>query len=244
VAILKTYARVCVDDLDAALSHLSPLIGEGPRWRESFGGLELAGLGGLLLIAGSDAELAPFRATHATAVVDDLDLVRRTLEAHGAELLEEPFEAPNGRGFTARQPGGAIVEYVEWHEELRAHVFTGGPPSGVIGEVFGRLYVDELDAALPVLSALSGREPALRFDYLDLELASIGGFLVIAGTPAALAPFRGTHATAIVDDLAPVLAAAGEVLDGPNAVPTGRNLTVRHRGGAVVEYVEFRGLGG
>ncbi|MEV5329695.1 hypothetical protein AB0K67_36690 [Nonomuraea sp. NPDC052634] len=31
----------------------------------------------------------------------------------------------------------------------------------------------------------------------------------------------------------------GETLDGPNDVPTGRNLTVRHPGGAIVEYVEI-----
>ncbi|MEV0646191.1 hypothetical protein AB0I28_13100 [Phytomonospora sp. NPDC050363] len=244
MAVLKTYARVYVDDLDAALPVLSSLVGEGPRWRESFAGLELAGLGGLLLIAGDGEALAPFRSTHATAVVDDLDAARRILEAHGAELLEEPFDAPNGRGFTARQPGGAIVEYVEWRQALREKVFGAEAPAGTIKEVYGRLYVDDLDTALPVLAALAGREAELRFDYLDLELAEVGGFLAVAGTPAALAPFRATHATAIVTDLAKVLAvvaeSGGEVLDGPNEVPTGRNLTVRHGGGAIIEYVEFR----
>lgn len=29
------------------------------------------------------------------------------------------------------------------------------------------------------------------------------------------------------------------MLDGPNEVPTGRNATARHPGGAVFEYVEF-----
>lgn len=29
------------------------------------------------------------------------------------------------------------------------------------------------------------------------------------------------------------------MLSGPDHVPTGRNLTVRHRGGATIEYVEF-----
>ena len=31
----------------------------------------------------------------------------------------------------------------------------------------------------------------------------------------------------------------GEIVDGPNKVPTGRNLTVRHPGGATIEYVEL-----
>ncbi|MBP2053850.1 putative enzyme related to lactoylglutathione lyase [Streptomyces griseochromogenes] len=30
----------------------------------------------------------------------------------------------------------------------------------------------------------------------------------------------------------------GEVIDGPDQVPTGRNATVRHPGGVVLEYVE------
>lgn len=30
-----------------------------------------------------------------------------------------------------------------------------------------------------------------------------------------------------------------EILDGPNEVPTGRNLTVQHPGGVITEYVQF-----
>ncbi|WP_406203240.1 hypothetical protein OH807_26415 [Kitasatospora sp. NBC_01560] len=106
-----------------------------------------------------------------------------------------------------------------------------------------RVYVDDLDAALPTFVGLTGEQPSLRFPYRDLELASIGGHLLIAGTEEALAPYRGTHATVIVTSLDEVLALVathgGEILDGPNAVPTGRNLTARHPGGATVEYVEF-----
>ncbi|NUW46462.1 hypothetical protein [Nonomuraea rhodomycinica] len=79
---------------------------------------------------------------------------------------------------------------------------------------YARIYVDDLDTALPTFEALTGERPGLRFSYRDLELAGIGGCLLVAGTPEAL-------------------------LDGPNDVPTGRNLTIRHPGGAVVEYVEF-----
>jgi hypothetical protein len=78
----------------------------------------------------------------------------------------------------------------------------------------------------------------VRFAYRDLELARVGDFLLIAGTPEALAPYRNTHATVLVDSLDEVLA-TGTVLDGPHQVPTGRNVTLRHPGGAVIEYVEF-----
>ncbi|MCT2590960.1 hypothetical protein LHJ74_13745 [Streptomyces sp. N2-109] len=108
---------------------------------------------------------------------------------------------------------------------------------------YARMYVDDLDTALPTFEALSGTKPALRFAYQDLELATIGDYLLVAGTPEALAPYRNVQATAIVDDLDEILAVVaregGETLDGPNTVPTGRNLTVLHPGGAVIEYVQW-----
>ncbi|WP_043629127.1 VOC family protein [Nonomuraea candida] len=108
---------------------------------------------------------------------------------------------------------------------------------------YARVYVDDLDTALPTFAALTGTQPELRFTYRDVELASIGGCLLVAGTPKALAPYRNVQATAIVDSLDDVFAIVaqegGETLDGPNEVPTGRNLTIRHPGGAVIEYVEF-----
>lgn len=106
-----------------------------------------------------------------------------------------------------------------------------------------RVYVDNLDVALPTFVALTGEQPRLRFTYRDLELASIGGYLLLAGSQEALAPYRGTHATAIVESIDRVLRMTeqhgGKVIDGPNEVPTGRNLTVRHPGGATIEYVQF-----
>ncbi len=106
-----------------------------------------------------------------------------------------------------------------------------------------RVYVDDLDVALPTFVELTGEQPRLRFTYRGLNLASVGGYLLLAGSEEALAPYRGTHATAIVDSVDQVLSITeqhgGEVLDGPNEVPTGRNLTVRHPGGATIEYVQF-----
>ncbi|NEA38422.1 hypothetical protein [Streptomyces sp. SID11385] len=106
-----------------------------------------------------------------------------------------------------------------------------------------RLYVDDLGTALPAFRALTGEEPRLRFAHRDIELAVTGGFLLLAGPPEALAPVRATQATVVVDTLDGVLDRSAregsEILAPPRAVPTGRNLVVRHPGGAIIEYVEF-----
>jgi hypothetical protein len=108
---------------------------------------------------------------------------------------------------------------------------------------YARLYVDDVDRALPVLRELTGEEPGLRFPYAGVEVASIAGFLLVAGGEEALAPFRRVQATVVVDDLGGldelVAERGGTVLAGPQDVPTGRNATVEHPGGVVIEYVEF-----
>ncbi|MFD9687647.1 hypothetical protein ACFWXO_18035 [Kitasatospora sp. NPDC059088] len=110
-------------------------------------------------------------------------------------------------------------------------------------ETLARVYVDDLEAALPTLCELTGEREGLRFPYAGVEVARIGGLLVVAGPEEAVARFRRVQSTLLVDDLdglGPLLATlGGELLDGPNEVPTGRNATVRHPGGAVFEYVEF-----
>jgi predicted enzyme related to lactoylglutathione lyase len=107
-----------------------------------------------------------------------------------------------------------------------------------------RLSADDLDRALPALRALTGEDVRTRFPYRGAEVAGIGGFLIVAGDEQALAPFRRVQSTVLVDDLdgtqALVAEHGGEIVDGPNEVPTGRNATVRHPGGAVLEYVEHR----
>ncbi|WP_433254510.1 VOC family protein [Streptosporangium sp. CA-135522] len=241
--VLTTYARLYVDDLDTALPSLTELTGADPQWREGFGDLELAGISRFLLVAGTPEALAPYRDTQGTAVVADIDEVEHVLKSHGAEIVGGPLDAPNGRGLTARHRGGAVIEYVQWHDELRERVLSAPQEPAPILATYARLYVDGVDVTLPPLTELTGAEPALRFDYGDLELAGLEGFLLVAGTPGALAPFRETHATAIITDLAVVQRIlrthGGQVLAGPEEVPTGRNMTVRHAGGAIIEYVEF-----
>ncbi|MCQ8193498.1 VOC family protein [Streptomyces rugosispiralis] len=115
--ILRTYARVYATDLDAALTPLTAVTGEPITTRFTMpNGLELATVGRVLVVAGDEGTLEPYRATSATLIVDDLDECQVRLTGAGAQLVRGPQKVPTGRNLTARLPGGAQIEYVEWDE--------------------------------------------------------------------------------------------------------------------------------
>ncbi|MCX5207862.1 VOC family protein [Kitasatospora sp. NBC_00240] len=80
--------------------------------RFAFGALRLATVGAFLLIEGPEAELAPFRSTTGTLLVDDVRPYHDRLVAAGAEIVFPFQEVPTGAGFNARHPDGTVVEYV------------------------------------------------------------------------------------------------------------------------------------
>ena len=106
------------------------------------------------------------------------------------------------------------------------------------------LPLETIDAAVAEYEALFGEPARLRFDYpeMELRLVQVGQILFIGGSDAALAPFRATAMTFMVDDIAAFAAylptTGATILDGIRHVPTGRNMLVRQRDGALVEYVE------
>lgn len=103
-----------------------------------------------------------------------------------------------------------------------------------------------LDASVDFYERLQGVRMDGRFAYpeADLALAMVGAFLIIEGDDAALAPYRSTTGTLIVDDVRPYydrLAAAGaEIVSPLKRVPTGTGFNARHPDGTVVEYVHHR----
>ncbi|CCH34270.1 VOC family protein [Actinosynnema sp. NPDC047251] len=103
-----------------------------------------------------------------------------------------------------------------------------------------------LDDAIGFYERLLGVEADLRTPYPEkgLSLATVGAFLIIEGDDETTRPFRATHGTLLVDDVAGYLerlAAEGAVItDPPIDVPTGVGFTARHPDGTVVEYVHHR----
>jgi hypothetical protein len=105
--------------------------------------------------------------------------------------------------------------------------------------VLARVFVSDLDAALPLYSELAGTTEIRRFGFRDVELAQVGPFLLLAGDTAA---YRDRTATVLVESLTPVLTAlesvGAEVVEGPSPGPNGARLIARHPDGAVFEYIE------
>ncbi|MBB5916534.1 putative enzyme related to lactoylglutathione lyase [Nocardia transvalensis] len=110
-------------------------------------------------------------------------------------------------------------------------------------KTYARLFVTDLDTALPVYETLVGAAADLRFGFERAELAAVGDFLLIAGPPDAVDGYRTTAGPVVVDDLAEliaVLTAAGaELTGGPLRSATGEFAYLRHPDGAHVEYVQW-----
>jgi predicted enzyme related to lactoylglutathione lyase len=113
--ILQTLSRLYINDLKSALEFYEELLGSSAAMRFEIPqiGMELAQIENILLIAGSDEALKPFRITQATFLVDSLDEFKAYLEEKGAEIIRGPDKVPTGRNMTVKHPDGSVIEYVE-----------------------------------------------------------------------------------------------------------------------------------
>ncbi len=104
--------------------------------------------------------------------------------------------------------------------------------------VLARVYVDDLDAAVPLYQQLTGAEPS-RFDYQTMRLARVGQFLLVQGADDSIREHRATLAVRDLDQVvAAVTSAGGTVLDGPAPGPNGLRAVIRHHDGNIYEYVQ------
>jgi len=111
-----------------------------------------------------------------------------------------------------------------------------------INGVLVRVFVPDLDAAIPLYQKLAEVTEVSRFTFRDVELARVGPFLLLAGNTAA---YQDRVATILVRQLSPVIAAVtsagGQVIEGPSPAPNGDRLIARHPDGSVFEYIEAAG---
>jgi|SRR5882757_3272619 len=123
MVVLATFARLYVADLSPAIDALAASGVTGVRLR--FGhaaGLQLALVGEVLVLAGPDDVLAPFRATDLTVIVDDLDDAIAVARRGGGQVRREPAEQATGRNVTMSFAAGPVIEYVEWNRPTREAV--------------------------------------------------------------------------------------------------------------------------
>jgi predicted enzyme related to lactoylglutathione lyase len=119
----------------------------------------------------------------------------------------------------------------------RGHSCCPGVPN--INGVLARVFVPDLDAAIPLYQELAQVTAVNRFSFGEVELARVGPFLLLAGDTAA---YRDRVATILVRELAPVIAAledaGGQIIDGPSPAPNGDRLIAQHPDGSVFEYIQ------
>lgn len=115
-----------------------------------------------------------------------------------------------------------------------------------IKKVLSRFYVNDIDKAIEFYEKIFNEKCSMKFDYpeMNLKLASVGSVLIIAGSDEALKKFKDTNATFLVDSVAEfrtfLLNNGAEIIRDLKEVPSGRNMTVKHLDGTIVEYVEHK----
>jgi predicted enzyme related to lactoylglutathione lyase len=116
--------RVHGGELERCLSFYENILGERCQLRFDYSerSLELASVGAVLLMAGSETALAAGPAMIGTFAVDSLDEFRQELIRQGAAIIREPGDTPTGRNLFAAHPDGAIFEYMQFDSEKAAAV--------------------------------------------------------------------------------------------------------------------------
>ncbi|MFH0245744.1 VOC family protein [Streptomyces sp. HK10] len=114
----RLLARSLIDvaELDEDISHYERLLGTPADLRmpiPDFGGLELAAVGGLLLIASARAFTPVQRQTAYSLIVPSLEAQLDLLEGTGTAVLEPPEPILPGARARVRYPDGALAELVE-----------------------------------------------------------------------------------------------------------------------------------
>lgn len=112
--------------------------------------------------------------------------------------------------------------------------------SGNIRGVLARVYVDDLEAALPLYEQLTGDQHPHRFDYGIMRLAKAGVFLLVQGATTEVRTHQATVDVRDIDEVASTVTAAdGTLVEGPAPGPNGARLIARHPDATIIEYIKI-----
>ncbi|GAA2532522.1 hypothetical protein [Winogradskya humida] len=111
----------------------------------------------------------------------------------------------------------------------------------LVREILARVFVDDLDRALPTYVNLSGGAEPRIFEFRAVRLAWIGSFLLLQVPPDQRAAYDRV-ATVLVENIklaqSIVESGGGAVLEGPADGPNGPRMIARHADGSVFEYIQ------
>ena len=113
--IKQVLTRIYVNDIDTAIDFYERLTNEkcAGRFEYKQAGLEITKINNLLIIAGNDQALKPFKDTSATFLVDSVSEFRNFLIQNNAIIINDIQQVPTGFNMTVKHTDGAVIEYVE-----------------------------------------------------------------------------------------------------------------------------------
>lgn len=107
--------RIYVNEMDQTVAFYENLLDEkcSMRFEHKQFHLELAQVGSILIICGTDEVLKSFRDTQAAFIVDSIIEFKDFLLENGATIMKGVKETPTGLNMIVKHFDGTIVEYVE-----------------------------------------------------------------------------------------------------------------------------------
>jgi predicted enzyme related to lactoylglutathione lyase len=107
--------RIYVNEMDQAVAFYENLLDEkcSMRFEHKQFHLELAQVGSILVICGTDEVLESFKNTKATFIVDSIIEFKNFLLENDATIIKDVKKTPTGLNMIVKHFDGMIVEYVE-----------------------------------------------------------------------------------------------------------------------------------
>lgn len=109
-------------------------------------------------------------------------------------------------------------------------------------KTYARVFVADMNSALPLYEAIVGETAHLRLKFEAAEIGAVGDFLIVAGSPEAIDGYRSTIGPVVVESLDAAEAAVDRLggTSGPRIpAPTGEMFYARHPDGVNVEYLQW-----
>jgi hypothetical protein len=113
--VKQTLNRIYVNEMDQTVAFYENLLYEScsMRFEHKQFHLELAQVGSILIICGTNEVLESFKNTRATFIVDSIIEFKDFLLENGATIMIDVKETPTGLNMIVKHFDGMTVEYVE-----------------------------------------------------------------------------------------------------------------------------------